>query len=85
MKMKWQMVIVLISSVHKPWLQNVCEKDEETIHRADDQTTKKCFVFSFILKETQINTELISVQQKGIKWETGVYLLFCNFYAQRDI
>lgn len=38
MKMKWQMVVVLISSVDKPWLQNVCEKDEETIHRAGDQT-----------------------------------------------
>lgn len=79
MKMKWQVVVVFISSVHKPWLQNVCGKDEETIHGADDQTITKLFVFSFVLKETQINTELISVEQRGIERETGVYLLFVTF------
>lgn len=47
MKPQWQLVALLISSVHKPWLQNVCDKDEETIHRADDQTIKTGFGFFF--------------------------------------
>lgn len=60
MKPKWQLVAVLISSVHKPWLQNVCEKDGKTIYRADDQAIKAGFVFSFPLQETQMNIELLS-------------------------